>query len=219
MGVATAGRSQSPPPPNNPSALTISLGSAFDEQMDLDEWFNNTVPAFFGTLGQGATSERSLASAGTMDYEMNIEGSASAYVRDLLQPPLLPLQPNVDEDYHQQLAIDPPAFQFPAASAQAGGSGAPGLGLGFGFGLSSTRWPYPLSTAAAAAATSTSLHTRTSCARTHCTHPSGSSIILLSNRCGVELIDFVLCALPPRRLATCYRLLDCTLSYAYPGYP
>ena len=53
VGVATAGRSQSPPPPNNPSALTISLGSAFDEQMDLDEWFNNTVPAFFGTLEIG----------------------------------------------------------------------------------------------------------------------------------------------------------------------
>ena len=162
VGVATAGRSQSPPPPNNPSALTISLGSAFDEQMDLDEWFNNTVPAFFGTMAQGATSERSLASTGTMDYEMNIEGSASAYVRDLLQPPLLPLQPNVDEDYHQQLAIDPLAFQLPAASAQAGGSGAPGFGLGFG--LSSTRWPYALSMSTAAA---TSLHTRTPHARAH----------------------------------------------------
>ena len=53
--------------------------------------------------------------------------------------------------------------------------------------------------------------------RSHTLHtPSGSSIILLSNRCGVELIDFVLCALSPRRLAARYRLLDCTLSYAYP---
>lgn len=155
VGVATASRSQSPPPPNNPSALTISLGSAFDEQMDLDEWFNNTVPAFFGTLTQGPSNERSFASS-AMDYETNIEGSA--LVRDLLQPPLLPLQPNVDEDYHQQLAIVDPlaAFQLPSAATsqlQLGSSGASGF---------LARWPYGLSSAAA-----TSLHSRTPCPLLH----------------------------------------------------